>query len=425
MLTATGLVLLYVTAGILVAGSTAFELQRFVARSGHLVILSALLIWFGIHQQFTRLLFPTDRLDRRGSRPDSPLAHALAFAMDAAGARSGALLLFARDKRQVAGIRMSDEGISPVKLKRRPSREAPPVVLFDLRRDRCLTRDANGWLEFGDAGKYLDVKSMEELAATDGLIAQLRTGAAPGWLVLWDVSNLSADYVELGVELARAAASALDHEALLAATEEGAAARTRLSLARDVHDSVVQFLAGTAFRVEAIVREAPPGSQVEADLQELKRLLIEEQGEIRAFVSALRRDRELDFPEAAQELKALAARLAQQWAVDCDLVAGDDDLPIPIRLQLDLQQLLREAVANAVRHGGATKIAVKLGADEGQLRMEVSDNGSGIVVPTGESPIQPWSLKERVERAEGSLLLVSEPGRTNIVITIPLPGGAS
>src|SRR6185312_15767249 len=152
----------------------------------------------------------------------------------------------------------------------------------------------------------------------------------------------------------------------------------------------------------------------------LKRLLIEEQGEIRAFVSALRRDRELELAEAVEELKVLAQRLGQQWAVDCRVDARNDDASIPIRLQLDLQQLLREAVANAVRHGGASRI----GVDQDQLRLEVKDNGSGFL-PANGSVVEPWSLKERVDRAHGSLSLFSEPGCTNLVITLPLTGAAA
>jgi signal transduction histidine kinase len=243
-------------------------------------------------------------------------------------------------------------------------------------------------------------------------------------LLLWDMADPSVDYLELGRELGRAAGAVLDHDALLSAIEEGAAARTRLSLARDVHDSVVQFLAGAAFRVEAIMRGSRPDRQIESDLKELKRLLIEEQGEIRAFVSALRRDRELELAEAVEELKVLARRLGQQWSVDCRVDASNDDASIPIRLQLDLQQLLREAVANAVRHGGASRIDVDVGVEQEQLRLQVKDNGSGFL-PANGSVIEPWSLKERVDRAHGSLSLFSEPGCTNLVITLPLAGAAA
>ena len=247
---------------------------------------------------------------------------------------------------------------------------------------------------------------------------------ANGWLVLEQVPDISGDFIELGLELGRAAGAVLDRSALLAALEESVAARTRLSLARDVHDSIVQFLAGATFRIEAIARAARKGADVDADLNELKGLLVEEQGEIRGFVTALRRNREIELTEAVEELRALAARLGQQWSVKCSVAANGKEVHIPIRLQLDLQQLMREAVANAVRHGGASKVDVSLAVDGDQLRFDVRDNGAGFASSNGDAPAEPWSLKERVERANGSLLLVSARGRTDISIRLPL-GGAS
>jgi signal transduction histidine kinase len=101
--------------------------------------------------------------------------------------------------------------------------------------------------------------------------------------------------------------------------------------------------------------------------------------------------------------------------------ASNDAASIPIRLQLDLQQLLREAVANAVRHGGADRVEVDVGVEDKQLRLLFKDNGSGFA-PANGSVVEPWSLKERVDRARGSLSLYSEAGSTNIEITLPLTG---
>jgi signal transduction histidine kinase len=421
MLTATALILLYMTAGLLVAGSQAFELQRFIVRSGHLLILSAMLIWFGMHQQLGRLFFGLDEIDRRLGR-DDPLAQALAVAIEATRAQSGALLVASPDGQQFAGIRTAGGRQRPMKVERPLTREGIPVVLFDLQRDRTLSMRKDGWHRFASASKLLETAELQEIGANQGLVTHVRTGTRSGWLVLWDIPDLSGDFLELGGELGRAAGAVLDHDTLLSAMEEGAAARTRLSLARDVHDSVVQFLAGAAFRVEAIMRATKSSGEAESELKELKRLLIEEQAEIRAFVSALRHDRELELAEAVEELKSLAGRLARQWSVECRVQASNDDASIPIRMQLDLQQLMREAVANAVRHGGASRIEVGVGVEEDRLRMEVTDNGTGFLPINGGTPIQPWSLKERVDRANGSLSLFSEPGCTNLVISLPLAG---
>ncbi len=423
MLTASALVLLYFTAGLLVAGSEVFELQRFIVRSGHLVILSAVLIWFGIHQQLTRLSFRVDDRERGLGRED-PLVEALSLAIEAVRAESGALLLCQSGERHCAGIAIDNFRSRAVRIDEPVMGDPSVVVLFNLDKNRAMARRSGDRYRFLEASSVLDTAILSSFGAREGLVTHVRTGTQEGWLILWGIAELSVDFLELGIELGRAAGAILDRDALLFAIEEQAASVTRLSLARDVHDSVVQFLAGAAFRVEAIMRGAKSDGEVESDLKELKRLLIEEQGELRAFVSALRRDRELELAEAVDELKGLALRLSRQWSVECHVEGRGDEASIPIRLQLDLQQLIREAVANAVRHGSASRIDVDVGVDEEMLRLKVRDNGSGFVRNNAKSQVEPWSLKERVERAHGSFSLSSEPGCTNLVIDLPLTGAA-
>lgn len=423
-LTATVLVLLYVVAGLLIAGTGGFELERFIIRAGNLLILSLLLIWFGIHQRRTNLLLRPDLLDPPLGQRGNPLTLALGFALAQSGASAGAIIIGAAGEEPSDGFIIID-GHSRGFTAERPltASLAPPAFLFDLEKGRALTREPEGRFRFLTASDVLDLGEARELGLGEGVGAEIRTGTQHGWLVLWGVRDLSTDHIDFARELGRAAGADLDRHALLAAIESSAAARTRLSLARDVHDSIVQFLAGMAIRLEAIKRAAKGGAALDAELDVLKRLLLEEQGELRGFVTALRRDHELQLAEAVKELRGLAERLSEQWSVDCRITANGEKGSIPIRLQLDLQQLLREAVANAVRHGGAKHIDVALKVNDNQLHLDVADDGSGFPTSNGTN-VEPWSLKERVERANGSLRLVSEPGATNISISLPLGAAA-
>ena len=72
-----------------------------------------------------------------------------------------------------------------------------------------------------------------------------------------------------------------------------------------------------------------------------------------------------------------------------------------------------------------SRIDIEVGVDDDQLRLQVKDNGSGFLPKNGRSAVEPWSLKERVDRARGSLSLRSEPGCTNVQITLPLAGAAA
>ena len=424
-LTATAMVVLYMVAGSLVAGSQSFELEKFILRAGNLVILSLLLIWFGIHQRRTILFFHVDEFDAAMDLRDNPMVRGLEFALRSSGAGAGALMIGPAGEEPTDGFAITGAGPRSFNIERPLVREAKSTVLLvDLDANHALTRLSEGRFRFVRAADIIDIEEARKLGLREGVVAEVRTGTQHGWLILWDVPDLSADYIELGRELGRVAGAILDRHALLAAIETGAAARTRLSLARDVHDGIVQFLAGAAFRIEAIRREARSGAAVDGDLNELKRLFVEEQGEIRGFLMALRRDREVELADTIAELRALAQRLSQQWSVDCRVTADDENASIPIRLQLDLQQMLREAVANAVRHGGAKRIEVGLAVEHDQLQLSVADNGSGFPSNNGGAAAEPWSLKERVERANGSLRLDSVPGKTNILISLPIGAAA-
>ncbi len=319
-------------------GTETFELERFIIRAGNLLILSLLLIWFGINQRANRLFFRVEE-ETGGPEDQNSLIRALGLAIRVSQASGGALMIAPSGEEACEGFSMA--GDKP----RAFSTEGPLVrfagysaFLFDVLNDRAITRQSQGHFHFAAASALLNLGEAEFLG-NQGLVAEVRTGTHQGWLLLWGIPELSTDFIDLGPELGRATGAILDRRALLDAIEAGAAARTRLSLARDVHDGIVQFLAGAAFRVEAIKRASKASAKVNAELDELKRLLVEEQGEIRGFLLALRRDHELELAEAVAELRALAraAEPAVVGRLHCDRQwpTGFHPDPPPVRPSAD------------------------------------------------------------------------------------------
>src|SRR3546814_13770480 len=72
--------------------------------------------------------------------------------------------------------------------------------------------------------------------------------------------------------------------------------------------------------------------------------------------------------------------------------------------------LFRSAVANAVRHARAKSVTVQLTADDGDLRLDISNDGSGSQRLKEGTP---WSLRERVDEANGTLTLDRKSTRLN------------
>jgi signal transduction histidine kinase len=101
--------------------------------------------------------------------------------------------------------------------------------------------------------------------------------------------------------------------------------------------------------------------------------------------------------------------------------------PVPVRVQVvgpplgtQVAQAVwfvsAEAVANAVKHAGATRITVELSADNGAVLLAVTDDGTGGADPAAGSGLR--SLADRVDALGGSLRVQSRPGRGTTVRTI-------
>ena len=421
-LTAILVTILYLVAGILAVNSSPrFELYRFIVRTGHLVILSLILIWFGIHQWRARATSRVDELLAEPWLDRSPHETALRAAMEGVGAAVGSFLWIG-DNSEPA-VTASREGQSKAhRIKKSAAGGLTDnCLLYDLGRRRSLSRDAERSLIARDPNELIKAETINALGLTEGLAVPVRTGTGDGMLFLEQVRGLSTDHLDIGEQIGADVAAHIQRHALLKAAADNAEGRSRLSLARDLHDSVVQFLAGAAFRLEAMKRSEASGRKLEPELNELKSLMLQEQGELRSFITALRSGSQVALADLARDLEGLATRLSRQWDIKCDFAADHAEVMIPTALHLDVHQLVREGVANAVRHAGAKSVAVELAAGAGALQLSLVNDGAAF--PHDPQDI-PQTLKERVEQAGGTIELSRGMDVTKIAIVLPVDGGS-
>ena len=420
-LTATLLTLLYVVAGLITKNSgIPLDVSNFMMRTGHLVILSLIVIWFGANQRWAPFDLGKREMLTEPSLDESPLDAGLRTAMQIVRAKRGIFLWREQARPAYVGLAIQNGSVSEVEVAADaiPQTLSTSSFLYGLRQRRGLRRDPDQNLI-----ELRPQESLEELAATgldlgDGLAVPVQTDSGDGILFLERINGLSTDHIALGEQMASELAAHLQRHALLKAAEESAEARSRLSLARDLHDSVVQFLAGAAFRLEAMKRSNSSGGEVEAGLDELKQLMLQEQRELRSFITSLRSGPLAAFNDLARDLQALAGRLSRQWDISCQFSARAADKMIPTRLRLDTQQLIREAVANAVRHASAKSVSIELAALSDGLTLDIVNDGAEFK-PRGGRMELPTSLKERVEQAGGTLDMARGMGVTKLSIKIP------
>ena len=423
-LTAMLLTLLYLIVGLLVVKSgIPFEPQRFVVRTGHLVILSLILIWFGANQWRARFYLRDGELLARPNLDESPLETALKAAMKGIRASAGIFIWRDQNHGDFSGIIIRNGELSEIRVPGMALTQALATspFLYDFARNRALRKDAERNLIDFTVRDLIPPKSAPGLALDEGLAIPVHSDGGEGEMFLEAVPSLSTDHIDLGDQIAADIAVHLQRHAILAAAEDSAEARSRLTLARDLHDSVVQFLAGAAFRLEAIKRSKASGREFEPELDELKQLMLQEQRELRSIITALRTGPLVAFNDLVKDLAALAGRLARQWDITCEVKARPAELTIPIRLHLDAQQLVREAVANAVRHAEAKSVAIDLAATANELKLEIVNDVTSTI-PRRERLDMPQSLSERVDQASGTLEMARGMGVTKITIALPIGG---
>lgn len=421
-LTAILMISLFMLTGMLLADHTTFAVwHNFVDRSGHLAILSLLLVWFGVNQWQSGMQARESSAFADPSLDESPLETGLRAAMERLNAGSGVLAWRNQETELADAFVARDGNLAVVAIEGEALRDDATPFLYHVRKDHSLARDSRRNLITSGARDLLNLRTVAPLKLSEGVAIPLRTGAGGGELFLEEIPNLSADHIDIANDIALDLAGHIERHALFRAVEESAEARSRLALARDLHDSVVQFLAGAAFRLEALKRDLATGQDLEPELNYLKQLMLQEQGELRSFIAALRSAPQIGLTDLTNDLRSLSERLAQQWDVLCEFTSHTTDMMVPSRLHLDAQHLVREAMANAVRHAGAKKLTIRLRSEPENLKLDFINDGARYPKSSLQDEM-PKTLSERVKLAGGALELSRGMGVTRISVSLPISG---
>ena len=132
----------------------------------------------------------------------------------------------------------------------------------------------------------------------------------------------------------------------------------RRRMAADLHDSIEQHLAGARLYLDSML--PADGSPAPAPLKpvELARdILVSVKREIRETVWNLRIE-ELADKRPADVLASLAGRISSTGAVHVDTRLSGLPESLPEGIFADLLYIVQEAVTNAVKHGGATRVVI-------------------------------------------------------------------
>ncbi len=127
-------------------------------------------------------------------------------------------------------------------------------------------------------------------------------------------------------------------------------------------------------------------------------------------------------------LKARLAAVEHRAGIHAELLA-DEGEPLPYAIEEALYGIAREALNNALRHGHATELRIRLTRASGTVSLEICDNGGGFDVESAarKGGLGLGGMRERAARIGACLTVTSSPDRgTQVsVMLAPSPPAAA
>ena len=183
----------------------------------------------------------------------------------------------------------------------------------------------------------------------------------------------------------------------------------RRRIAQDLHDGVVQDLAGIGYALDSEVRRLPEGGGLRERLEQTGDILRRDLATVRTLMT------DIYPPDLAT--KGLA-EVVREMAVDQD--AGEAPVRVEITEPLAPHPMIdrltyravREALVNAQKHAQASDIVIRIGQADGVMSFEVADDGTGFdpSAPSPEGHLGMRLISEMVRNAGGVVTVESAVG---------------
>ncbi|MCX6638024.1 MAG: sensor histidine kinase, partial [Acidobacteria bacterium] len=201
--------------------------------------------------------------------------------------------------------------------------------------------------------------------------------------------------------------------------------RTRLS--RELHDEIGQTLTALRLAISRALswlRTQPPAA--EASLEEA-RLLAEKTLETVRNISVLLRPSLLDDLGLEPALQWQAEDFSRRSGIRCGFFSDSLDENLPAAHRTCVYRVVQEALTNCAKHSAATHVDIHVRQAEGELKLEVADNGKGFPMDAQRAAgLGILGMRERAAALGGQLLLESAPGEgTRVSIRLPVAGAAA
>lgn len=199
----------------------------------------------------------------------------------------------------------------------------------------------------------------------------------------------------------------------------------RTRIAREIHDELGQALTSLRLDIAWLRRRLPRDHKVRPHCASLIERIDGTLRAVRRIATELRPSI-LDQLGLAAALEWQGQEFGARTGIDVLIEVNAEGAAIPDDLGSSAFRILQESLTNVARHSGATRVEIRLGQENGLLRLEVIDNGVGIRPEQmeGTSSLGLIGMRERALACGGELRVIGRSGRgTAVSLRVPLTAG--
>ena len=195
----------------------------------------------------------------------------------------------------------------------------------------------------------------------------------------------------------------------------------RRHLARELHDEIGQALTAAKINLQAALEEPDhaKAKRIHETTAILERLL----GQVRQ-ISLNLRPSTLDDLGLVPALRSLLDEQGRLASVAVRFSAKNMPENLDPEIQTTCFRIAQEAITNAVRHARSTQIRVDLSHENGNLRLQIRDNGTGFDAESAQAQTIGLGLvgmKERAALVGGRTRIMASRGKgATVDVTLPL-----
>jgi len=191
------------------------------------------------------------------------------------------------------------------------------------------------------------------------------------------------------------------HKQLLAQAREAGVLDERARMAREIHDTLAQGLAGIITQLQAAEQAGQNPAGWRRHVRAATRLARESLSEARRSVDALRPE-PLETARLSDALNDIAGRWSALHGVAVQVTTTGTERPLAPEAELALLRTAQEALANVARHAHAARVGLTLSYMGGEVVLDVRDDGSGFDPARLSGGVNGWAPAGGADRAGGN-----------------------